>query len=165
MPPWHDNLCHYYDFTCLRLPLCKNRTFKEQTCSRLTFSCGHLQYYGPYGYVQPNSQDVPKPNVNVDIVPGCNILRNQFAVANYSGPLPCTLPGQATSAAAGGRRLMQAAFQNTNTSVPCEVRCLSLPVLLLHASVLNVPAFPGNEAGVYRAHLIQARDMAKMSRC
>ena len=83
-----------------------------------------LQYYGPYGDIQVSNYSVPKPNVNVDIVPGCNILRNQFAVANYSGPLPCTLPGQAAqapSSAAGGRRLMQAAYQNTNTSAPCEV--------------------------------------------
>ena len=80
-----------------------------------------LQYYGPYGYIQPNSNSVPKPNVNVDIVPGCNILRNQFAVANYSGPLPCTLPGAPAGPAAGGRRLMQAAFQNTNTSAECVV--------------------------------------------
>ena len=80
-----------------------------------------LQYYGPYSYIQPNSNSVPKPNVNVDIVPGCNILRNQFAVANYSGPLPCMLPGGSAGAAAGGRRLMQAAFQNTNTSAECVV--------------------------------------------
>ena len=85
------------------------------------------QYYGPYGDISPDSNSAPKPNVNVDIVPGCNILRNQFAVANYSGPLPCTLPGQgapAPSAAAGGRRLMQAAFQSSNTSAECVVRPL-----------------------------------------
>ncbi|CAK0785918.1 hypothetical protein CVIRNUC_009131 [Coccomyxa viridis] len=79
-------------------------------------------YYGPYGDISPDSNSAPKPNVNVDIVPGCNILRNQFAVANYSGPLPCTLPGQGApspSAAAGGRRLMQAAFQSSNTSAEC----------------------------------------------
>ena len=112
-----------------------SRCVSNSSCVRFKQPVNVLQYYGPYGYVQPNSQNVPKPNVNVDVVPGCNILRNQFAVANYSGPLPCTLPGQAApapSAAAGGRRLMQAAFQNTNTSMPCEVKpqdCL----LTLHA--------------------------------
>ena len=86
---------------------------------------------------------MPKPNVNVDIVPGCNILRNQFAVANYSGPLPCTLPGQAApapSSAAGGRRLMQAAYQNTNTSAPCEVRQVVPPLFLLDGMLSNILA-------------------------
>ena len=88
---------------------------------------------------------MPKPNVNVDIVPGCNILRNQFAVANYSGPLPCTLPGQAApapSAAAGDRRLMQAAFQNTNTSVPCEV---IIPVISSPHCLLCSAALPSGD--------------------
>lgn len=88
-----------------------------------------LQYYGPYGDIKINNYSVPKPYVNVDIVPGCNILRNQFAVANYSGPLPCMLQGQgapAPAASADGRRLMQAAFTSTNISTPCVV-CLRPP--------------------------------------
>ena len=40
-----------------------------------------------------DKRSVPEPNVNVDIVPGCNLLRNQFAVANYTGPLACNLQG------------------------------------------------------------------------
>lgn len=51
------------------------------------------QYYWPYLNTTVDKRSVPEPNVNVDIVPGCNLLRNQFAVANYTGPLACNLQG------------------------------------------------------------------------
>lgn len=37
-----------------------------------------------------------KPNVSISVQPeGCTILSKQFGIANYSGPLTCTLPGMA----------------------------------------------------------------------
>ncbi|GAQ89322.1 hypothetical protein KFL_005110040 [Klebsormidium nitens] len=51
-------------------------------------------YYGPYGNVQTDTNAVPEPNVDASLVPpGCHVF-NRWAIANYTGPLPCQTNGQ-----------------------------------------------------------------------
>lgn len=51
-------------------------------------------YYGPYSAVNASTAVGTKPNVSISVQPeGCTILSRQFGIANYSGDLPCTLPG------------------------------------------------------------------------
>ena len=55
-------------------------------------------YYGPYGNINTTTDAAPKPNVSLSVQPeGCTILSRQFGIANYTGDLPCTLPGDAPS--------------------------------------------------------------------
>ena len=55
-------------------------------------------YYGPYGNINTTTSAAPKPNVSLSVQPeGCTILSRQFGIANYTGDLPCTLPGDAPS--------------------------------------------------------------------
>jgi hypothetical protein len=55
-------------------------------------------YYGPYLAVNATTTEGTKPNVSISVQPeGCTILSRQFGIANYSGDLPCTLPGTPAS--------------------------------------------------------------------
>ena len=55
-------------------------------------------YYGPYGNINTTTDAAPKPNVSLSVQPeGCTILSRQFGIANYTGDLPCTLPGDPPS--------------------------------------------------------------------
>ncbi|GAQ90868.1 hypothetical protein KFL_006950030 [Klebsormidium nitens] len=54
-------------------------------------------YYGSYGNVQTDTNAVPEPNVDASLVPpGCHVF-NRWAIANYTGPLPCQTNGQPSS--------------------------------------------------------------------
>ena len=70
---------------------------------------------------------VPEPDVSATIVPGCNIL-NQFAIGNYTGPIPC----------------------ETNSLAPCQVaKVVIKPVKLAHtvlADVWNAFLFESNRS-------------------
>ena len=51
-------------------------------------------YYGPYSDINTTTNAAPKPNVSLSVEPeGCTILSRQFGIANYTGDLPCTVPG------------------------------------------------------------------------
>ena len=55
-------------------------------------------YYGPYSHINTTTDAAPKPNVSLSVQPeGCTILSRQFGIANYTGDLTCSLPGDPPS--------------------------------------------------------------------
>jgi hypothetical protein len=75
-----------------------NATYAAYTGYNATGFQDTNAYYGPYSAVSATTSTGTKPNVSLSVQPeGCTILSRQFGIANYSGDLPCALPGMPAS--------------------------------------------------------------------